>query len=171
MLGPVEGVEPPTSSLRKRCTATCASPAKAPGQGFEPRSWTSKAHVLPLDDTGMPVIVSVGGLEPPASTFAEWCSVPTELNARSSGRGIRTPIIAGNSRTLYLLSYPTMRWVGWDLNPLSVNATVLQAAPANRIRLRPTTTTGGQPGTRTPNFLFVGEVLYPIELAVREGRA
>ena len=93
---------------------------KAPGQGFEPRSWTSKAHVLPLDHPGKPVVVSVGGLEPPASTFAEWRSGSTELNAPSSGRGIRTPIVPGNSRTLYLLSYPPMRRVGWDLNPLSV---------------------------------------------------
>jgi hypothetical protein len=64
-------------------------------------------------------LVSVGGLEHPASTSAEWRSGSTELNARGSGRGIRTPIVPGNSRTLYLLSYPTTRRIGWDLNPLA----------------------------------------------------
>ena len=106
----------------------------------------------------MPLIVSVGGLEPPASTFAEWCSVPTELNARSSGRGIRTPITPGNSRTLYQLSYPTTRRVGWDLNPLSVKRNGFTGRPDYPYPAP--TQTRGQPGTRTPNFLFVGEALY-----------
>lgn len=144
---------------------------KAPGQGFEPCSWTSKAHVLPLDDPGMPLIVSVGGLEPPASTFAEWRSGSTELNARGSGRGIRTPMTPGNSRTLYLLSYPTMRRVGWDLNPLSVNATVLQAAPATRIRLRPTNDNWWTARDSNPELPLCRRGALPIELAVRKGRA
>ena len=55
---------------------------------------------------------------------------------RAVGEGFEPPRPDQQSGILPL-NYPTMRRVGWDLNPLSVNAPVLQAGPATLIRLRP----------------------------------